>query len=392
VTRWRTALLGEFCEVRIGRTPRRDTPAYWGGCNPWATVGELDGGLISETKEHITDLAVQRVMPAPVDPGTLLFSFKLSIGKMAVAGRRLHHNEAIAALPIKRRDLVTPEFLYFAMKSATHETGANHAVLGKVLNKAKVSAIQVPVPPLDEQRRIVDILNHAASIRRLREQAKAKTKELIPALFLDMFGDPVTNPKQWPIERIDRLYERKPNYGTMIRPSAESNAWLDIRVANIQGGRLDLSDRKYVDLPRSDADRHSLRDGDLILARAIGSREHLGKCVVVCPGKERWAFDSHLMRVRFDRSRVQPKFASALLSHFRGRSLFLRRVRQSAVQFNINTREFGSIELPLPPLELQDDFAERVADIQATIDQMDRAAAAAEQLQAALMARLFDGG
>jgi len=75
--------LGDICSVRIGRTPRRDHPEYWGGNAVWLTVSELDGGTLVDSKEHVSDLAVKEVMPEPIAPGTLLFSFKLSIGNGA---------------------------------------------------------------------------------------------------------------------------------------------------------------------------------------------------------------------------------------------------------------------------------------------------------------------
>lgn len=191
--------LGELCDVRIGRTPRRDSPQFWNGDFPWATISELDGSFITRTKEGITQLAIETVMPPPVPAGTLLFSFKLSIGKMAIAGVPLHTNEAIAALVIRDSGELDRDYLRYALMATSTGDGANHAVLGKVLNKAKVEALQIPLPSLEEQRRLVDLLSRAEGIVRLRREAWRKTSDLVPALFLDMFGDPASNPKSWPL-------------------------------------------------------------------------------------------------------------------------------------------------------------------------------------------------
>lgn len=197
--------LGDLCDVSIGRTPRRSESRYWGGQHPWATIRDLDGDILMSTAEGITDDAVKEVMPRPVEPRTLLFSFKLSIGKMAFAGQRMHHNEAIAALPIRNPNLLDSEFLFYALKAKTHEYATNHAVLGKVLNKRKVEEIQIPLPPLDEQRRIVDVLNRAARIEALRSRAAERLQEFVPALFVSMFGDPVTNPMEWHSKELSSL-------------------------------------------------------------------------------------------------------------------------------------------------------------------------------------------
>jgi type I restriction enzyme S subunit len=391
MSRWPTVPLSEVCDIRIGRTPRRDTPAYWNGPHPWATVGELNGGEIVETDEGITDFAVSTVMPPPVPKGTLLFSFKLSIGKMAIAGRSLHHNEAIAALPIKRPDVLMSDFLPFALRSATHDGAANHAVLGKVLNKAKVEAISLPLPPLDEQQRIVDILNHAASIRRLREQAKAKAKELIPALFLDMLGDPATNPNGWDTDLVKNILSVKggKRLPKGARYAEQPTPYRYLRGTDIHPGWIEQ--KRMLFLPEEiqrGIRRYTVRAGDVVITIAgtigiaapisedlsgVNLTENAAKLCSRNPDTLNATYLSWILNSRFVQEQIKTLIGRVTIG-----KLALERVEL--------------IKLVLPPLPLQQTFAERVADIQATIDQMDRAAAAAEQLQAALMARLFDGG
>lgn len=161
---WEVAPLGQLCTVSIGRTPRRSEPRYWGGPHPWATIRDLDGGTITATGEGITNTALDEVMPRAVEPGTLLFSFKLSIGTMGFAGRAMHHNEAIAALPVRDPDLLDRRFLFCALQVTTHEGTASHAVLGKMLNKRKVQQIEIPLPPIDEQRRFTELIEAAHAV------------------------------------------------------------------------------------------------------------------------------------------------------------------------------------------------------------------------------------
>jgi type I restriction enzyme S subunit len=192
--RWPTKTLGELCEVRIGRTPRRNEPRFWGGNAVWVTVGELNGGEITSSKENISEAAVRECMPEPIPAGTLLFSFKLSIGKMAVAGCPLYTNEAIAALPIRDPEELSPDFLRYALMAVSHEGHADRAVLGKVLNKEKVKRIAIPMPPLAEQGRIVKLLNEAGELRELRAKADSRTAVLHSALFHELFGRHIKSP------------------------------------------------------------------------------------------------------------------------------------------------------------------------------------------------------
>jgi type I restriction enzyme S subunit len=99
--KWPTVPLGRLCDIVIGATPSRSEPAYWGGRNVWVTVGELNGEPIYDSREHITDLGIASSASKLIQTGTLLFSFKLSIGKIGRAGCDLYTNEAIAALPVR---------------------------------------------------------------------------------------------------------------------------------------------------------------------------------------------------------------------------------------------------------------------------------------------------
>jgi len=195
--RWPMYPLGQLCDVIIGATPARKEPAYWGGDNVWVTVSELNDNTICDSKEHITDLGIQNSASKLIPKGTLLFSFKLSIGKMAFAGVDLYTNEAIAALPIRRGVPLDNRFLYYAVRQFDSSLGAHIAVKGKLLNKRKIKRIPIPLPPLSEQRRIVEILDQADALRKKRAEADAKAARILFALFIKSFGNPLTNPMGW---------------------------------------------------------------------------------------------------------------------------------------------------------------------------------------------------
>jgi type I restriction enzyme, S subunit len=157
------------------------------------------------------------------------------------------------------------------------------------LSLGKIRRLPVPLPPLPEQQRIAEILDKADALRTKRRAALAQLDTLTQSIFLDMFGDPKSNSKAWPQKAMAELFASSPIFGTMIPPVTEKRGWLSLRVGNIQDWKLDLSDQKYVDLPSVSVERHSVKDGDLLMARAIASQDHLGKCVIVHPNGEQWA-------------------------------------------------------------------------------------------------------
>jgi type I restriction enzyme S subunit len=256
---------------------------------------------------------------------------------------------------------------------------------------AFVEKITIPLPPLPEQKRIADILDKADALRRKRRAAIQIADSISTSLFDHCIGDPLTNRKGWDVVAMGDLFAIPPNYGTMIVPSESKRGWLDLRVANIQNGILDLSDKKFVDLTDDMIERHEVRKGDLLLARAIGSQEHLGKCFIADPGPERWAFDSHLMRIRFDTNKVEPCYVHAFLSSSGGRHEFLRNSRRSAVQFNINTKEMAKIQVPLPPLSVQATFVAELDRLRVAHRRQEKFEAECTSLFTSLVQRAFDG-
>lgn len=382
--------LGEICSFVGGGTPSRKIPEYFAGTIPWATVKDFKQFRLADTEEHITEKAVADSAANIVEAGTVLLVSRVGLGKVAIADTRLAINQDIKALT-PRHDIL-PEYLFWFLLSKAPDIermGAGATVKGITLNDIK--AIRMPVPTLDEQRRIVDLLARAEGIVRLRREAEKKAAELLPALFLAMFGDPATNPKGWEVGTIADVLAESPTLGTMAKPSSTAGRWLDLRVANIQGGQLLLDDKKWIDLPDEQIARFALRHGDVLLARAIGSLDHLGKAVVVYPDGD-WAFDSHLMRLRFDATRLLPEVFKGFLESASGREEFLKHTRQSAVQFNINGKEIRQIALPIPPLDLQHEYLNRIANVLAVKSQQDVAMAKAQETFDALLSKVFDCG
>ena len=188
--------LSALLDISMGRTPSRNESKYWGEGHKWVSIRDLNSKIITETKEQITDLAIEEARCKVVPRGTLLFSFKLTIGKMAFAGCDLFTNEAIAAFPIKDKRKLNSEFLYYALLSAKF-AGPNQAAMGKTLNSKSLADIEIPLPPLDDQIRIAHLLGKVEGLITQRKENLQQLDELLKSVFLEMFGDPVLNEKGW---------------------------------------------------------------------------------------------------------------------------------------------------------------------------------------------------
>ena len=156
-SKWQLVKLGEVCDIKIGGTPSRNNAEYFGGENLWVSISEMNGQVIYDTKEKITDKGVKNSNVKLIPKGTTLLSFKLSIGKTAVAGKDLYTNEAIAALiPFDLKKLSNDFLFQYFNGNVLDASSVGKKAFGKSLNSAYLKTeMQIPLPPLDVQKSIV---------------------------------------------------------------------------------------------------------------------------------------------------------------------------------------------------------------------------------------------
>ena len=162
-SKYNVDFLGNVCDIRIGGTPSRDNPSYFLGENLWVSIKEMDGQEINDTKEKITDEAVANSNVKLIPKGTTLLSFKLTIGKTAIAGKDLYTNEAIASLIPKNKEKVLDKYLFYLFNTNILDSSSvGNKAFGKSLNSSFLkNYVQVPVPPIQIQK---DIINKCEKI------------------------------------------------------------------------------------------------------------------------------------------------------------------------------------------------------------------------------------
>lgn len=186
---WPSVNLGNLCEIKIGRTPSRACGDYWGGLHPWSSISDMSGAkYLSLTKEYITDLAIDQCNMRKIEPGTVIFSFKLSIGKVSIVKIPLCTNEAIAALPIKRPSELDGAYLYHALRLIASRISGNRAAKGETLNKGSLALIKIPLPPMNEQLRIASALDSIEDQVARHLQAASELSDLYSISGSDLLG------------------------------------------------------------------------------------------------------------------------------------------------------------------------------------------------------------
>lgn len=187
---WKEVRLGDVADIKIGGTPSRAEPAYWAQGeegHTWLSIADLGPKMLNRSKETITDEGVRRSNVKPVAAGTVVMSFKLTIGKLGIAAVPLYTNEAICAITPSNQNSFEPTFLYHLLQVTDLLGDVDQAVKGKTLNKAKLLELQIKLPDLSEQRVIAAVLDeqdelvetYETQITRLQAEKKALMQQLL---------------------------------------------------------------------------------------------------------------------------------------------------------------------------------------------------------------------
>ena len=188
---WKTVKFEDVLKIEIGGTPSRAKPEYWDEQkvtnNRWLSIANLQGSRIFDTSEYISDLGVSNSNVALIPRGTIVMSFKLTIGRRAILMNDCYTNEAICALIIKDRAVVSNDFLYQAIELVDFESEIDQAIKGKTLNKEKLKRLKLLLPNIEEQHKIASTLSVAdaeiATIQNQLDNLKLQKKALMQQLL-----------------------------------------------------------------------------------------------------------------------------------------------------------------------------------------------------------------
>lgn len=189
----RTVLLGDICDIKIGRTPPRKQPQWFSESHgiKWASIKDMGntGKYISQTSEFLTADAIKKFNIPIIPAGTLLMSFKLTVGRLGFTEYDMCSNEAIAQLPIKDPDIVDKNYLYYYLKNFNFGSLSSTSSIATAVNSKTVKNISINLPPLDQQKKITNILGSLDEKIELNRRMNETLEQLGQALFRHYFVD-----------------------------------------------------------------------------------------------------------------------------------------------------------------------------------------------------------
>lgn len=379
----KTAPLDELCEINVGRTPARAEPSFWGVGHKWLSIADMNQGLaITKTKEQITDAGARA--GKIVQPGTVLLSFKLSIGKVGIAEVPLYTNEAIAALPVRDERALNPRYLMRALQAMDLAGGSNRAAMGATLNKRSLAQIRVPIPPLAEQHRIASILDHADALRAKRRQVRTHLDSLTQSIFNDMFSE--GDFQSIPASTL------MPNMRNGLSPAtAGSHEAQVLTLSSVTQGTFDPSAVKSGVFAIEPPPGKRVTDRDFLMCRGNGNKALVGVGAYSKENRPDLVFPDTVIAGAVDTTLVKLPFLEAAWKGQSVRSQVEAVARTTNGTYKVNQKTLGGVIVAVPPLDLQEAFRARIDRIGAEQSVILRASRADDELFASLHSRAFRG-
>lgn len=357
--------LGECCEIISGATPKISVEAYWDGELYWVTPKDLSNlgvPYIADTPRKITEAGLRSCAARLLPTGSVLLSSRAPIGHVAINKLPMATNQGFKSLipdPLK----VDAKYLYYWLRAnRSYLESLGNGATFKEVSKEVVSRVEILLPEIMEQRRIAEALDQSEALRTKRRGTLFQLAELIHSIFLDMFGDPVRNTKNFPLVKLGGLTK----IGNGSTPSRKSPEYFDgkipwVKTAEVRGGLITDTEEKISEKARS-VTRCKIYPRGSILIALYGQGKTRGKCAIL-------GIDAATNQVCAVLSPSPAYETWFLFTQLDMAYLRLRALGRGGNQANLNLRMIADFEVILPPLDIQRNFAycvETIEDLKAS--------------------------
>ena len=354
--------LGDICEIVSGSTPKTNIDEYWEGTIKWITPAELndDTYIITDSVRKITELAVKKTGLKSFPEGTVILSSRAPIGKVAIAGCVMYCNQGFKNLICSKK--INNKYLYWFLKGNTvFLNSLGRGATFKELSKSIVSNIEINLPDIVYQKKAVETLEKVSEIIALRKRELSSLDDLIKARFVEMFGDPATNPMRWSETTIgdECFYIKDGPHKSLPDIGKENGGHPFISVRNIVNGYIDFSTARYI----SDEDYANAikkchpEKGDMLYSK--GGTTGIAKLIDIDEEFANWV---HVAVLKFDKSKLNGIFFENMLN---GDYCFeqSQRLTKGIANRDLVLSAMAQIKMYRPPMEIQKQFADFVNQV-----------------------------
>ena len=352
--------LRQAFDLQMGKTPARNRPDYWNGDHKWISIADIGnaGKFLTKTKESITEAGIDGSGIKVVPQGTVIMSFKLSIGKTAITSEDMYTNEAIMAFIDNGKFAIDTDYLYHLCCGTNWTAGTNKAVMGLTLNKATLLEKEIPLPDINEQHEIATKLDKIDAIIAERQQQLELIDQAVKSRFIELFGDPVSNSMGLPTEPMTTICaiidgDRGKNYPKQDEFS-DTGYCLFLNAKNVTATGFSFENRMFITKEKDDALHNGkLERGDVVLT----TRGTLGNLAFYDDSVpfENVRINSGMVILRMKKSVMTEVF---FMEQFKLQLHSIKgKIASGSAQPQLPISTMNKIRILLAPMALQEQFA-----------------------------------
>ena len=357
--------LCELCNIVAGGTPSRSKAEYWqGGDIPWIKIGNIQGKYVSEADEYITTQGLENSAAKMLRKGTILYTIFATLGEVGILEINACTNQAIAGISIKDQERVLTDYLYYYLVSKkNYVSDVGRGVAQNNINMSILKEFDVPLPNIKVQQEIAGALERVEMIIAKRQGELEKLDELIKARFVEMFGDPVANNMNWPVEKLKDLSVQINSGNT---PKGGSENYVDegitfFRSQNVWKNHLEMDDIAYIDEEtHASMQRSSLKHGDILMTktgRINTENSSLGRAALYMGDDDKANVNGHVYFIRLKKG-VSNKFVLRILVSAEYRDL-IRSVCVGGIdKRQLNKEHIEDFPIICPPSDMIEEYIE----------------------------------
>jgi len=355
---WLNARIADVCEVNptfsAHERPDPSTPVTFlpmSGVNEeTGTINEPEEKLYSDVSKGFTYFREGDVLFAKITPS--MENGKAAIARNLVNGIGFGSTEFHVLRPTS---VILVEYLFYYIRRSGFRRWAKQSFVGSA-GQQRVPTdffdrVWIPLPPLSEQQRIVEILREFDELHLMRRKSYKLLQNLFPLLFSDFLVKHESQIKNFTLSKF-----AKTKYGTSVQADEDATKTPVLRIPNVINREIDYTVLKYVELRERERELLLLKYGDILLVRTNGNPDYVGRSASFEDDGIETVFASYLIRVRLDLDLAIPEYVSDYLNSKRGKQAIKLKITTSAGQFNLNSESIGSLEIPLLPIELQQNY------------------------------------
>ncbi len=383
--------LEEICTIVSGGTPSRSKSDYWNNGNiPWIKIKDMKSKYIDSAEEFITEEGLNNSSTKMLKSDTILYSIFATLGEVGILKIDACTNQAIAGLSLKEDSNILKEYLYYYLKSKKKDVNnLGRGVAQNNINLSLLRKFRIPVIPLHQQKKIIEVLDNVSSTINNYERELALLDELVKARFVEMFGDPIENTYSFPILKLGELSElitkgASPSWQGYSY-TEDSTQTLFVTSENVREGYMDFSSIKYVEDAFNEKQKRSMiQKGDYLINIVGASIGRAAQFNMDCKANMNQA----AALVRIKDNTISDNYLLYYLNSDKAQMMY-NSMKSDTGRANLSLQDIANLEILVPDLTLQVKFASFVEEIDKSRSRIQKSLEASQELFDSLMQEYF---